>query len=127
MKTSIKIFFIVLIITGNFSCFKDIIEPDISKENVVLLSPKNNDTTTVLTHLFWWNEVEDAINYNLQIVKPSFTTAQQLILDSNVNANKFPVTLQPGTYQWRVKAKNGSSETPYSEIRTLRIDSTANL
>ncbi|MBI4946045.1 MAG: hypothetical protein HY840_06555 [Bacteroidetes bacterium] len=127
MKIKNRILAALLIILGYFSCTKDIVETNISGSAVTLLSPQNNDTSVVLTQLFWWNEVKGALKYNLQIVKPSFTNANQLVLDSNVAGTKFSVTLTPGIYQWRVKAKNASSETPYSEIRTLKIDSTTNL
>jgi hypothetical protein len=111
---------------GLSSCTHDIVEPDLSKETVVLLAPADSYTTTTLTHLFWWEEVENAKKYNLQVVKPGFSNIQQLLLDTNVTSNKFTFTLTPGTFQWRVKAFNSATSSPYS-IFTLTIDSTVDL
>jgi hypothetical protein len=51
---------------------------------------------------------------------------QQFIVDSSVSGTKFTFTLQPGAYQWRIRAKNNSSYTEYI-TRTIIIDSTLNL
>lgn len=109
-----------------FSCTKDIVEPDLSNKTVTLLAPADSFQTTTLTHLFWWNEIEDAEKYNLQIVSPGFSSIQKLLLDTNLTTNKFAFTLTPGVFQWRVKAFNSSSNSPYS-IFTLTIDSTTDL
>lgn len=107
------------------SC-KDIQEEDISGLTVVLHTPANSTTTEVLTHTFWWSKIDGATEYNLQIASPSFLTPEYLILDSNVTSNKYTFTLNPGSYEWRVKAMNGAYETDYTTY-TLQIDSTPDL
>lgn len=109
-----------------YSCTKDVIEPDLSKETITLLAPANGYETTILTHLFWWEEVKDAEKYNLQIVSTGFSAIQDLLLDTNLTNNKFTFTLPPGLFEWRVKAFNSSSESAYS-VFSLVIDSTADL
>ena len=94
------------------SC-SDVIEPSLIKEEVKLISPVNNDSSSIYTQTFWWEKVNNAINYNLQIVSPSFENVKVLILDSIITGNKFTCTLQPGKYQWRLRAQNGSSQTAY--------------
>lgn len=109
-----------------FSC-KDFIEKDIHKKTVVLLSPADGFVTYSLTQTFWWEEVDGAEQYTLEIVKPDFSSVQQLILDTLITKNKFGFTfLSPGNYQWRVRAINNGSETEYS-VRSLKIDSTLDL
>lgn len=109
-----------------FSCTKDFVEVDLTGKKVALVSPVDNDTISSLTNVFWWSQIEGATKYNLQIAKPSFSSVQQLMLDTNVANYNFSFTLTPGTYQWRVRGFNGSSQTDYS-IRTLTIDSTSSL
>lgn len=108
------------------SCTKDFIEKDLSKKNITVLAPPNGFTTTTNTLIYWWNEVDGADEYQLQIVRPSFSFIQQLMLDTTVTGTKFSFTLPPGAYQWRVKALNGSSSTPFT-LLGLTIDSTANI
>lgn len=115
----------ILISIIAFSC-EDIFEKDLAKEQVSILAPGNNYQTTTLTQTFWWEDIKDAINYNLQVVSPSFSSIQQLVLDTNITDNLFTYTLQPGQYQWRVKAMNGSSSTAYVTY-SLTIDTTSDL
>lgn len=130
MKNKIKhatvliISFLILLFSIN-SC-KDIQEEDLSDTSVVLFAPANETSTDVLTHTFWWSEIEGADKYNIQIASPSFLTPDYLVLDSNVTINKYTYTLNPGTYEWRVKAFNGAYETYYTTY-SLKIDSTPDL
>ncbi len=89
-------------------------EPDLSSKQVNILSPANGVSTTLTTLTFWWDEVEGAESYVLQVVKPTFEAATHLIEDSELTENKKQLTLSAGEYQWRVKAVNSSSETPFT-------------
>ncbi|MXV50402.1 hypothetical protein GS399_05405 [Pedobacter sp. HMF7647] len=95
------------------SC-KEFIEPSISGRKVGLLAPADSTVSGTYNQTFWWNQVEDALNYRLQIVAPSFDKVSRLVMDTVVSSNKFSFTLEPGIYQWRVRAENGSSKTGYS-------------
>lgn len=108
------------------SCSKDFITKNIENETVTIVSPADNLVTPYNTITFWWDEVDGAEKYNLQIVKPNFNSVQQLILDTNVMGTKFIQTFTPGTYQWRIKAFNNAGSTDYI-TRTLVIDTTSNL
>jgi hypothetical protein len=124
MKTSTLL---SLILSGTvLSSCEDFFEPNLEKKDVTIIAPANNTVSTSFTQTFWWEELKGAEKYTLQIVRPSFSSVQQLILDTNVTSNKFSYTLQPGTYQWRLQAINNSSETPFVTY-TLTIDSTLNL
>jgi len=109
-----------------FNGCKDIFEPDISKSTLVLLAPADNATAVSSTNTFWWDPVEDALQYNFQIVSPNFSAIQQLVENQTLTGTQIDVILSPGTYQWRVRAENGSSMTEYT-TRTLTIDSTGDL
>lgn len=107
------------------SC-KDVFETDLENKQVSILAPSDSLVTTVATQTFWWEEVEGALEYNIQIVTPSFSAVQYLVLDSFTLDNTYTLTLTPGAYQWRVKALNGSSETEYTTY-TLVVDTTSDL
>jgi hypothetical protein len=109
------------------SCTKDFIEPNLKDKTVTLLSPQDNFQTTSNTVSFWWEELDGAIGYRLQIVDSAFTSIINLIADTIVEGTQFTQGLQPGKYQWRIKAVNGSSQTVYTTPRTLRIDTTSNI
>ena len=104
----------------------EFIAKDISKETVAIMSPVNGDTSTSFSQLFWWNEIEGADDYHLQIVTPRFDNIQQLVLDTTIENNRFGITLQPGSYEWRVRAQNNAGFTSYV-TQTITIDSTLDL
>lgn len=99
-------------------------EENISTSGVKLISPLENHVYSSYTSTFWWQKVEGAIEYNVQIVEGSFEMPVTLLADTNISNDKFTWTLYPGNFQWRVKAFNGSTETSYS-TRNLIIDSSS--
>lgn len=118
---------IVIILCACFSdCTKDFVVKDIKHASVVVLAPANNLSTPNNSITFWWEEMDGAEKYNLQIVKPNFTSIQQLIADTNVTGTKLRVTLNPGTYQWRIKGVNNGGSSQYT-VFNLTIDTTSNL
>jgi len=119
---TLQIIILVLLIT---SC-EMFTERDISDQQVKLISPPEGLHTTISTQTFWWDMVDNAENYHLQIVSPGFNYIERLIADTLLTDNKFVYTLLPGTYQWRVAAYNNSSQTPYT-VFSLIIDSTPDI
>lgn len=99
---------------------------DISNEEVILLAPHDKLETTLSTQTFWWEYVEDANGYQLQIVNPDFNQIKVLILDTIVSGNKFTYNLSPNYYEWRVRALNSAYSTNYT-VNSLKIDSTYDL
>ena len=108
-----------------FSC-SEFQEPQIDKEVVEVLTPRDSLRTSVSTQLFLWYAVPDAIDYELQIVSPGFDQIDRFVLDTIVTDTRFEQTLAPGTYQWSIRAFNNSSATLYT-VHTLFIDSTIDL
>lgn len=126
MKNKILIPAIVSIVfTLLYSC-EDFIEVDLGRRSITVLAPANNTASSSSTQLFWWEDLKGADKYNLQIVKPNFSSVNQLILDSTITNNQFSYSLLPGVYQWRVRAMNSSSHTEYVTYN-LTIDSSLNL
>ena len=110
-----------------FSCEHDFIEQDLTDKIVTVIAPADNDTVQIATPLFWWNEIDGARSYRVQIVYPDFYAPQQLLYDTAVTGDRFTPTLQPGlTYEWRIRPENGSSQGDWV-TRTLTIDSTVSL
>ncbi|MES2275319.1 MAG: hypothetical protein V4592_04805 [Bacteroidota bacterium] len=122
MKPNLFLGFIIsAFITMCLTSCKDIIEPDISKKTVQLEAPGNKYQSTVYNTNFWWDELEDALTYHLQVVSPKFDSVGRLALDTLIKTTKFAINLSPGNYEWRVSAANGSYKTAYSEVRSFTI------
>ncbi|MEO7215186.1 hypothetical protein [Mucilaginibacter sp.] len=109
--------FIAIIIC---SC-KEFIEPSLSKRQINLQVPTDLYQSTKYNINFWWDEMDDALGYRLQVVTPNFGSPGSLIADTLVAGNKFSLNLDPGEYQWRVRAENGSSQSGYSLPRSFIV------
>lgn len=104
-----------VLLTTLVSACKDFIEPSLEKRKVALLAPANQSESGKYQVGFWWEPVEDALYYRLQLVSPDFAAASTLVADTLLRGlNKLNLTLDPGKYQWRVRAENGSSHTAYT-------------
>ena len=112
--------FISIILFNIFSC-SDIFEIDISNEEVELLAPSDGLVTTEQLQILWWTSVTGSLWYELQVVSPSFSEISSVKIDTVLKNNYLQLSLQPGFYQWRVRAINGASCTRFS-IRTFEID-----
>lgn len=122
MKPNLFLYLIIImLLAGELSACTDIIEPNISNRPVQLEAPGNNYKSTVYATDFWWDEVEDALTYRLQVVTPKFDSIGGLVLDTVIKKTQFTITLPPGNYQWHVRAQNGSYQTAYSAARTFTI------
>lgn len=126
MKTIIKFCSIILGLCFMAACTKDFVVKNIKNSVVDVIAPADNLATPGNAIVFWWNELDGAQTYNLQIVKPTFNAVAQLILDTNITGNKFNYTFNPGAYQWRIKGVNAGGSTAFI-TRTLIIDTTSNL
>lgn len=102
------------------SC-REFIEPSISKKQVELKAPAPGLQTNDYNMKFWWDPVDDALTYHLQIVSGSFDSIRYLVADTVIKQTMFSTTLDPGNYSWRVRAENGSSQTAYTVSRNLTI------
>jgi hypothetical protein len=106
----------IILTVGLVLCLgcKEFIEPSVEAKKVLLLAPASGTETADYTQTFWWKEVEDALSYRLQVVSPTFEHPTKLVLDTLIRTNKFIFSVDPGSYKWRVRAENGSSQSSYS-------------
>jgi hypothetical protein len=107
------------------SC-NDFIAKDLSEQMVTIYAPMDNYSTTTATATFYWQRLDGARSYHLQIAKPSFDSMVSLLTDSTTTQTQFTYVFTPGTYQWRIRAENGSTYTPWI-TRTITVDSTSDL
>lgn len=118
MKNILKIAIFPSLLLFLIGC-EPFLERSISNKQIVLNAPQDNDSITGQVN-FWWDELEFAPKYRLQVASPSFTAPSLFVLDTVISGYNFQVALPSGIYQWRVRGENGNSETPYS-TRTLYI------
>lgn len=96
---------------------------DLSGQSIVLVSPKNNDTTKSLVLHFDWQDLYNSDTYYLEIWQPN--TTGTLVKSEYITNSEYSYTLpSEGTYSWRVRGENSTSSTPYS-IREIFIDTTS--
>ena len=110
MKVPINL--MLLLLLALTSC-KEFLEPSLEHRSLSLLAPSEQLETNLYKQVFWWSALEDAIYYRLQVVSPNFNNISSLVLDTLVRGDKFTYSLEPGKYQWRVRAENGSSQSSY--------------
>ena len=115
-----NILYIAFILIGLCSC-EDIIEvTDISDQQITLLAPLDNTVVNDSVVNFNWNGVDEAESYLIQVARPNFANASQLVLDSIVVIDssfvgtRISKTLTNSAYEWRVKALNSDFETDFS-------------
>jgi uncharacterized protein YegP (UPF0339 family) len=96
-----------------YSC-KEFIESPVTDKKVTINAPADGLETNKYSQQFWWDVVEDATAYRLQVVIPSFQNTAGLVLDTLIKDNKFTFTFEPGEYEWRVRAENGSTIGTYT-------------
>ncbi|KIO77968.1 hypothetical protein TH53_05885 [Pedobacter lusitanus] len=97
-----------------FAGCKEFIEPSLGGKRVNLLGPGDKAESIIYDQTFWWETHDDALKYRLQIVTPKFDSVTKLIADTLMTGNKFPTSLEPGRYEWRVRPENGSSKGDYT-------------
>ncbi|MBN8696058.1 MAG: hypothetical protein J0L87_05975 [Bacteroidetes bacterium] len=122
-----RYYLLVIVILWSFvSSCDDFLERELSGQSVVVLAPLDNTVSSNYTQSFWWEELKGASKYKLQIVKSSFVSIQELIVDTVIVETQFSYTLQPGSYQWRLRGENSVSVSDYITYN-LTIDSSLNL
>lgn len=87
---------------------------DISNESIEILSPSDKIKDSIQVKTFWWNKLEGATQYYLQVVSPNFDSIEAKIYDKIDSTNSVELSLLPGVYEWRVKGINDDFETPWS-------------
>ncbi len=123
MSFKFKSYFILLfaiILIGGYGC-EDFLVPDISEEPVILIAPTDGGITTSSTLAFWWDPVDRAEYYRLEVVSPGFDAPVNLFVNIEQAENIYETDLPVGQYEWRVFAGNSAYET-VSDIYSLSIE-----
>ncbi len=103
-------------------CEEVFIEEDLSEAAVIILAPTEGSEVENTSTTFSWEEVDQATSYRLQIAQPNFENAAQILLDSTMSVTNFSMELLKNSYQWRIRAQNGSSATPYAQANFSVVD-----
>jgi hypothetical protein len=126
MKNIKHSFLITLAGIALSACTKDFVNKELKGKSLNILSPLNGYVSSSGTITFWWDVLDGADSYNIQVVKPSFAAIQSIVVDTTTTKNKLTYSLLPGNYEWRIKGINSSGSSQYS-IYSFTIDSTLNL
>jgi len=110
-------FMIIIALTG---C-EDGFENDLTGEKVQLLAPANNVISEDSLQTFYWEPLDGATAYQVQIVSPRFDSIIRLETDTLTSRNQIKFQLRIGQYSWRVKAINNSSNSQISDNFFLSI------
>lgn len=109
-----RIFQLLFVFSSFCSCDDIIEEPDISKETVLVLAPTNGSVVDTTLVNFSWQILNDAASYRVQVAKPTFSNASQILLDTLIQKTEVSKLLENDVYEWRVKALNSGYETVYT-------------
>lgn len=93
---------------------------DFQSNTVSLTTPANNLITNVAAQSLSWQAIIGATSYQVQVYDNNNT----LVLNQTTANTIYNYTFPEGTYQWRVRAFNGTDYTLYSS-RSALIDLTA--
>jgi len=99
-----------------FSCEDIINEENLENDQVELIAPSNNSILSAGENVFFWEDVEGATSYRIQIAEPDFNNPAQIIHDVIVQdslGTSASLNIPIGSYQWRVRAQNGAFNSPY--------------
>jgi hypothetical protein len=108
MNTLNKILLICFSIL-TLSC-EDILEKDISKDIVQIISPTKDVAIESNVVNFKWISLKGANKYRIQI----YESNQVLILDSLTTKSSLTLPLNTGNYIWKVRAENYAYQSTYS-------------
>ena len=104
------------------SC-EDIIEEDITDDNITVQSPLDGSVIASNSVMFQWNSLGGAEDYRIQIIDDS----NVIILDSLIMSTSFNYPMNPGDYSWRVRGENFAYQTAYSFSNYFNVVSSDDL
>jgi hypothetical protein len=113
--------------TYNMPASFEVMQSDVLTNQVVILSsPSNNYFTNATTFMITWQNLEPADSYDVEIVNVTngnlVVYQQQNITNTSLSIPSSSIVSE-AEYQWKVKAKNATSESVFSN-RTFKIDRT---
>ncbi|WP_299223306.1 hypothetical protein [uncultured Aquimarina sp.] len=95
-------------------CEEILFEEDLTGDIVTIIAPSDGSQVESTSVSFSWDAVDQATSYRLQIARPTFENAVQIVEDTTVTLTNFSITLVKNDYEWRVRAQNSGSQTEYT-------------
>ncbi|MGY5351892.1 hypothetical protein ACXGQW_04910 [Wenyingzhuangia sp. IMCC45533] len=123
-----KVFKVIVLFSflGLLSCEGVLLEEDISDKKIKLIAPSNNSKLENRDlHNFSWEEIDVETDYQIQLARPNFTNPDEIVLDSIVSNHRISLSVQPGNYEWRVRAKNSAYTSAYTSPFLFEVESSA--
>ncbi|WP_075341345.1 hypothetical protein [Tenacibaculum agarivorans] len=117
MTFSIKNIILTLVFVITLIGCESFFEEDISDEKVLVLAPVDGVTVDAGTIKFSWEAISGTDEYKFQVATPTFSTATQIVEDTNITETSISIKLEKGEYEWRVKAMNTEHETPFTTYK----------
>ena len=100
-----------LFVALGFMACDDILEEDISSDEVNVRSPLEGAVLTSNQATFSWNGLDGADNYRLQV---NDDANNQLQVDTLVAATALTLNLNNGSYNWRIRGENFAYVSSYN-------------
>lgn len=105
--------FVVAVSVLNLMGCDDILEEDITNDEVVLFAPTDGAQLDSGNVTFVWDPLEGALDYRLLLVSPDFDNPVEVWSDTITTATNFTTALAAGTYTWGVNAANTAYTTAF--------------
>jgi hypothetical protein len=115
---STAIYLVILICLLLSSC-DEVFEQNLNNQSVILDTPTDSLISNNRSVIFSWNQMDASTLYVLQLASPGFDSTSSILLDTTISQNFYLGSLDSGSFQWRVRAYNSSSSTPFSLPRKL--------
>ena len=96
--------------------------PDLSHQQVVLISPLDNQSIGDTSVHFNWYVLEGTTNYTMEIRKESWSGAL-VTLPMTIYSSDTTLYLNEGSYYWGIKATNNFSSTNFT-VGSFKVDTT---
>ncbi|WP_426065120.1 hypothetical protein [Flavobacterium sp. DSP2-3-1] len=103
--------------------FSTVISEDLTNQQVILSSPQNEIYVNFTNITFNWQSLPNATSYSVEVI--NIINGQQIYLKSAITGISVTLNipnLADGIYEWRVKAKNGTTETLQYAGRKFSMD-----
>lgn len=103
--------------------FSTLISDNLTNQQVVLSSPQNDIYVNFTNITLNWQTLPNATSYSVEVL--NVTNGQQVYSNSSITGISVTLNipnLADGVYEWRVKAKNSTTETQQHVARKFSID-----
>ncbi len=104
-------------------CEEVLLEEDLSDKAIIINAPVEGTTVLNISVTFNWETLDQATTYRLQVAQPDFENAAQIVLDTTITGTSFNTNLVRNSYNWRVRAQNSGTTTPYVSAGFTVIES----